>query len=259
MALSTFIPKPHTSFQWASQLSMEESLSRLTFIRSALQSRHIQVKWNDTRQKLPGRGLIQRGSKSGPGHPPGFPRWEVVWTAGGEHFSWDLWEQAFEEEGVDPNDYFQPRNQEDVLPWDFIQTGIGKDYLWAEYQRGLANECPLHCRQGDCNQCGVCPVLKVKPVVFEEFSAPSGRSLTSYLEESLKKFRLLVTKTGPSRFFLWASGVEGGPHPVFTPGRSALGLFPGLSSYAPPFLWAGPAGRIEQLGEFVDVCFFRIL
>ncbi|HMK65842.1 MAG TPA: TIGR03960 family B12-binding radical SAM protein, partial [Thermodesulfobacteriota bacterium] len=62
VALSTFIPKPHTPFQWAAQLSVEESLARLSYIRSALNSRHIQVKWNDTRQSFL-EGLLARGDR----------------------------------------------------------------------------------------------------------------------------------------------------------------------------------------------------
>ena len=253
VALSTFIPKPHTPFQWASQLSMEESLSRLTFIRSALHSRHIQVKWNDTRQSFL-EGVLSRGDqKVG----------RVIYRAfqkgcgldgWGEHFSWDLWEQAFEEEGVDPKDYFHSRNQEDGLPWDFIQTGIEKDYLWAEYQRGLAGESTLDCRQGECNQCGVCPTLKVKPVVFEEFPVPSGRSLTFYPQESLKKFRLLVTKTGPSRFL---GHLEWKEALIRSLRRAGLPLAFSQGFHPMPRLSFGQALPVgmSSLGEFVDVCF----
>ncbi|MCJ7833111.1 MAG: TIGR03960 family B12-binding radical SAM protein [Deltaproteobacteria bacterium] len=154
VALSTFIPKPHTPFQWASQLSMEESLSRLNFIRSALNSKHIQVKWNDTRQSFL-EGILSRGDQN---------LSRVIYRAfqkgsfldgWGEYFSWPIWQQAFEEEGVDPQSYFQSRIRDDSLPWDFIHTGVEKEYLWKEYQKGMTGESTPDCRQGECNQCGV--------------------------------------------------------------------------------------------------------
>lgn len=199
VALSTFIPKPHTPFQWASQGSMEESLSRLNFIRASLNSRHIQVKWNDTRQSYL-EGILSRGDQR---------LGRVIYRAfqkgsrldgWGEHFSWEIWKQAFEEEGVAPQDYLRAKTLEDSFSWDFVDPGVTKSYLWDEYQRGLIGQSTADCRQGDCGQCGVCPALEVKPLLSRQFAVPGNRSLTVYPRESMKKFRCLVTKVGPSRF-----------------------------------------------------------
>ena len=67
---------------------------------------------------------------------------------------------------------FEARGQETIFPWDFIQTGVQRRYLWEEYQRGLTGASTPDCRQGDCQHCGICPDRKVKPVVFENFTPP---------------------------------------------------------------------------------------
>jgi radical SAM family uncharacterized protein/radical SAM-linked protein len=251
VALSTFIPKPHTPFQWAPQISMEESLRRLNFLRSALNSRHIQVKWNDTRQSFL-EGILSRGDQRlARVICRAFNKGSVL-DGWGEHFSWDLWKQAFEEEGIDPQDYLHSRNQENPLPWDFIQTGVDKDFLWTEYQQGLAGKLTADCRHGECNQCGVCPTLKVKPLLFKEFQIPFGRQVCVYPIESLKKFRLLITKTGPSRFLghlEWKEALIRAFRRAGLPMAFSQGFHP-MPRFS--FGQALPVGLSSQ-GEFVDI------
>lgn len=251
VALSPFSPKPHTPFQWAPQISLEESLALLTRLRSALNSRHIQVKWNDTRQSFL-EGILSRGDQRLSRVIYRAFKKGCILDGWGEHFSWDLWRQAFEEEGVDPQAYLHPRKLEDPLPWDFIQTGINKDFLWAEYQRGLAGELTSDCRQGECNQCGVCPTLKVKPRFVKEFQVPSGRSVCVYPKESLKKFRLLITKTGPSRFLghlEWKEALIRAFRRAGLPMAFSQGFHP-MPRFS--FGQALPVG-LSSLGEFIDI------
>ncbi|MBI5605643.1 MAG: TIGR03960 family B12-binding radical SAM protein [Deltaproteobacteria bacterium] len=250
VALSTFIPKPHTPFQWASQLSMEECLERLTFLRSALMDRHIQVKWNDTRQSFL-EGIMSRGDQRlGRVIYRAFQKGSVL-DGWGEHFSWDNWRQAFEEEGIDPQTYLKSRDQQETLPWDFIHTGVDKAYLWNEYQRGLSGLATADCRQGECNQCGVCPALKVKPLLFKAFDVPSGRPLSFYPKESVRKFRLLITKQGPSRFLghlEWKEAI------IRSLRRTRIPLTFSEGFHPMPRLSFGPALPVglSSQGEYVD-------
>jgi len=251
VALSTFIPKPHTPFQWAAQIPMEESLRRLNYVRTALNSRHIQVKWNDTRQSWL-EGILSRGDQRlarviGRAFALG-----CVLDGWGEHFSYDLWQQAFKEEGLNAEEYLQPRNQRDPLPWDFIHTGADKDFLWEEYQKGLSGALTADCRQGECNQCGVCPELKVRPLLFPTFQVPAGRQVCVYPQESMRKFRLLVTKTGPSRFL---GHLEWKEALIRALRRSGLPLAYSQGFHPMPRLSFGqalPVG-LGSLGEYVDL------
>ena len=251
VALSTFIPKPHTPFQWTGQLSMEETLERLTYIRSALRSKHIQVKWNDTRQSFLEGNLSRGDQKMGRVIYRAFQKGSIL-DGWGEYFSWPIWQQAFEEEEVDPQSYLHSRSWDDSLPWDFIHTGVEKKYLWNEYQKGLVGESTSDCRQGECNQCGVCSSLKVKPLFFKEFTLPSVRSVMDYPKESVKKFRFLITKTGPSRFLghlEWKEAI------IRSLRRAELPLAFSQGFHPLPRLSFGsalPVG-ISSLGEFMDI------
>jgi len=251
VALSTFIPKPHTPFQWASQITMEESLRRLNFLRSSLNTRHIQVKWNDTRQSCL-EGILSRGDQRLSKVIHRAFSLGCVLDGWGEHFSWDLWERAFEEEGVDPRGYLFSRDKDDPFPWDFIQTGVDKDFLWSECQKGLAGESTADCRNGECNQCGICPTFKVKPLLFKTFQVPSGRPMCVYPAESMKKFRFLLTKAGPSRFL---GHLEWKEALIRALRRSGLPLAYSQGFHPMPRLSFGqalPVG-LGSLGEFVDI------
>jgi radical SAM family uncharacterized protein/radical SAM-linked protein len=251
VALSPFIPKPHTPFQWTSQLSMEESLARLNFIRGALNSKHIQVKWNDTRQSFL-EGILSRGDRRlGPVIFNAFKKGAFL-DAWGEHFSWDLWQKALEEEGVEPKTLLQSQGREHLFPWDFIRTGVDKDYLWSEYQKALNGQSTPDCRQGECQQCGVCPTFKVEPLTFNEFNIPSGGSFIVYPRESIKKFRMLITKTGPSRFLGYLEWKEA---VIRSFRRAKLPLAHSQGFHPLPRLSFGqalPVG-LSSLGEWIDV------
>jgi radical SAM-linked protein len=251
VALSTFIPKPHTPFQWAGQLPMEETLERLAFIRSALNGKHIQVKWNDTRQSFLEGNLSRGDQEMGRVIYRAFQKGSFL-DGWGEYFSWPIWQQAFEEEEVESQRYLKAHDRDDSLPWDFIHTGVEKDYLWNEYQKGMAGESTPDCRQGECNQCGVCSSLKVKPLLFKEFTIPSVRSAMVYPKESVKKFRFLITKTESSRFLghlEWKEAI------IRSLRRAELPLAFSQGFHPMPRLSFGPALPlgISSLGEFIDI------
>jgi radical SAM family uncharacterized protein/radical SAM-linked protein len=251
VALSTLIPKPHTPFQWAGQLSVEESMARLTFIRSALNSRHIHVKWNDPQQSFL-EGLLARGDREvGRVIYRAFKKGCLL-DGWGEQFSWEKWQQALAEEGRDTRNDFRARGQDEPFPWDFIDTGVNKNYLWAEYQKGLEGCSTADCRQGECNQCGVCPAFKVKPLLFDRFTNPSGQTFRLFPRESTRKFRCLVTKTGASRFLghlEWKEAI------IRALRRAGLPLAFSEGFHPMPRLSFGPALPVglSSLGEFIDI------
>lgn len=72
-----------------------------------------------------------------------------------ELFRYDLWMRAFREIGVDPAFYAnRERNTEEILPWDFIDIGVTKDYLKTEWERAKRAEVTPDCRE-QCNGCGL--------------------------------------------------------------------------------------------------------
>ena len=77
-----------------------------------------------------------------------------------EAFRPDLWWRAFAEEGLDPAFYARrERAQGEILPWEHIDSGVRKDFLWAEYQKALRGETTPNCRQR-CVGCGIRSAFK---------------------------------------------------------------------------------------------------
>jgi hypothetical protein len=87
---------------------------------------------------------------------------EQAWRLGARFDAWSehlhprAWEQAFAEVGLDPAFYAnRTRAHDEVLPWDHVDVGVTRRFLWREYQRSLGGEFTADCRLGDCAACGV--------------------------------------------------------------------------------------------------------
>ncbi len=170
VSIGGFVPKPHTPFQWASQLDHETTDSRLQKLRDNVRAdkqygRAIGFRYHDGKPGII-EGLLSRGDRR-VGRII-----EEVWRDGGrfdgwsEHFSYDRWvaacERALAAEPVDL-DWFTVREREysEVLPWDHLDSGLDRDWLWEDWQDAL-NPDPVEvedCRWTPCFDCGVCPEM----------------------------------------------------------------------------------------------------
>ena len=133
--LATFIPKPHTPFQWERQISIEETLEKQRFIKNNLKARGIEVRWHQAEASFL-EGIFSRGDRKLA------KVIEKAWELGArldawsEHFKFDLWQRAFAECGIDPDQYLKARGIDEPLPWDHIQTGISKEALLRAKDKG---------------------------------------------------------------------------------------------------------------------------
>lgn len=251
LGISTFIPKPHTPFQWAAQLTLEESRERIAFIQKALRGKTIQVKWNDPRQSLL-EGLCSRGDRRLGRTIEQAYRHGARLDAWGEYFNWPAWEQALEETDCETEFLFQVQSQETVFPWDFIQSGVQREFLWKEYQRGLSGGSTPDCRQGDCQDCGICPDRNVTPIVFNNFSPPQLMRPAAPAQPDIRKFRLRLSKTGPVRLL---SHLEWKEALIRSFRRAGLPLAFSQGFHPLPRISFGPALPVglSSLGEWVDI------
>ena len=126
--LATFIPKPHTPFQWEQQIGIDETIEKQRFIKSNLKIRGTDIRWHQAEASFL-EGVFSRGDRK-------LSRViEKAWELGArldawsEHLKFGLWQKAFAECGIDPREYLRPRDPEEPLPWDFIQTGVPKEVL----------------------------------------------------------------------------------------------------------------------------------
>ncbi len=181
VSIGGFVPKPHTPFQWASQLDHENTDRRLAKLREVVRrdkqyGRSIGFRYHDGK---PGtiEGLLSRGDRRIGAVI------EDVWRDGGrfdgwsEHFSFDRWvaacERALAGEPVDLDWYTtRERDYAEVLPWDHLDSGLDRDWLWEDWQDAV-NEVEVDdCRWTPCFDCGVCPEMGTEIQV-----GPTGQTL----------------------------------------------------------------------------------
>ena len=189
VSIGGFVPKPHTPFQWAAQLDHETTDSRLFKLRDAIRNdkefgKAIGIRYHDGKPGIV-EGLLSRGDRR-VGKVI-----EQVWRDGGrfdgwsEHFSFDRWmnaaEVALADEPVDVAWYTtRERNLAEVLPWDHLDSGLDKEWLWEDWQDSL-NEVEVDdCRWTPCFDCGVCDhmgtQIQVGPTTQALMPLPTVRS-----------------------------------------------------------------------------------
>lgn len=146
LSLNSFVPKPFTPFQWSAFAGMAELKDRIRMVKRGLRGeREVRVhadlpKWAYI-QALLARGDRRVGT--------------LLLTA---HWAGGDWTTACRQSSLNP-DFFvlRERRQDEVFPWDFIDHGVHKEYLWEEYQNALAARETPPCQPDICSRCGVCP------------------------------------------------------------------------------------------------------
>jgi radical SAM family uncharacterized protein len=181
VSIGGFIPKPHTPFQWAAQLDHETTDARLAKLRDAIRadrrcSKAIGFRYHDGKPGIV-EGLLSRGDRRVGSVI------KAVWADGGrfdgwtEHFSFERWmrcaEEALAGEPVDVAWYTtRERGVDEVLPWDHLDSGLDKDWLWEDWQDALSEVEVEDCRWTPCFDCGVCPQLGTQIQI-----GPTGRTM----------------------------------------------------------------------------------
>ena len=155
VSLSTFIPKPHTPFQWERQEDLEECRRRLHGVKDRLRQKNIQTKWNSAAQTWL-EGVFSRGDRRlAPALLEAYRRGCRL-DAWSEHMRVEPWREAFAAAGVDPDFYLRERRLDELLPWDHVDCGVSRDYLLAERARADQGLETPDCRRAGCQDCGVC-------------------------------------------------------------------------------------------------------
>ncbi len=165
LSVGTFVPKPHTPFQWERQITIDEARERLSLIRSNMHGRAMQLKWHDPKQSYL-EGIFSRGDRLL------FKVLLKAWSMGarldawGDHLNLHLYQKAASEMGIDLNRYLDEIPIDAPLPWAHIHTGVTQKYLKAERQKSREHVYTPDCRTGKCQGCGVCDFKETKPVAF---------------------------------------------------------------------------------------------
>jgi radical SAM family uncharacterized protein len=158
VTISTFVPKPHTPFQWA---SLEEEMrirEKQEGLRERLRGRGLRLSWNDPKETMLEAALSRGDRRLGAVIHRAWER-GARFDAWAEQFRAAAWGEAFAEAGLDPDFYARrPRSLDELFPWDHIHVGVRKDFLARDYERALREETLPDCRER-CLSCGISVVL----------------------------------------------------------------------------------------------------
>jgi radical SAM family uncharacterized protein/radical SAM-linked protein len=255
VSLSTFVPKPHTPFQWQRQIGIEETAARQEFFRQRLKNRSISVKWHDARMSLL-EGILSRGGEETGALIETAFRLGCRFDGWSDRFRFEIWEEALRRTGIDPIASLRERPPAEPFPWDKIDAGVSREFLLAEAGKAQKGEPTPDCRTGACSRCGACDHDTVR-VITAPADSPVGTALSpppawGEGDRMEKTFRLRFTKRGPARFlshmelssaltramllggvsFVYSQGFH--PHPKISfAGATAVGM--------------------ESAGEFADI------
>ncbi len=154
---SFFIPKPFTPFQWATMLNKEDYIGKAMVVnhemKAQLNHKSLKYNWHEADVTVL-EGVFARGDRNASKVLLEAYRLGALYDSWGDHFNNDIWMQAFENTGVDIAFYnLRQRDLDEILPWDFINIGVSKDFLKREWKNALEEKVTPNCR-AKCAGCG---------------------------------------------------------------------------------------------------------
>ena len=157
ISTSYFVPKPFTPFQWAAQITPEEYLRRKSLLMDTLKQEHnyksIKYNWHDSNTSIL-EGLLARGDRRVGKVISEAYKDGCIFDAWTDYFNMSKWEKAIERAGIDMDFYTtRERSTDELLPWDFIDTGMTKAFMKREYDKARKGLTTKNCREG-CGGCG---------------------------------------------------------------------------------------------------------
>ena len=217
--LSIFVPKPFTPFQWCPQMNLDEVTAHIHYLMEQVAHiKGVKVNYHEKFVSLI-EAVLTRGDESLCSYIEALYKKGCYLDAWGEYFKKDVWFETAKELGIDLNALAQRQfSLDEVLPWDFIDTGINKEWFVEEYKKAFAvNENSPHivptCQQ-QCVNCGVCTNFKVHKVMAKPFVAsekaqelakkiaiPTNPALAPQDVKETFRYRVKLTKTGILRYF----------------------------------------------------------
>lgn len=206
--LSIFVPKPFTPFQWYPQMPLDEVSAHIKYLKEKIAHlKGVKINYHEqfTSQL---EAVLTRGDRSLCKYIEALYKKGCYLDAWGDHINEDTWAQTAQELGIDLAGLAQKHYKTDeVLPWDFINTGVDKEWLINEYND--SNTKPTCEKQ--CVNCGVCKNLKTHKVLAKPFKAcekaqnlkieaKDPRTANGY-DKDIFKYRIKLTKTGILKYF----------------------------------------------------------
>jgi radical SAM family uncharacterized protein/radical SAM-linked protein len=267
VAVSPFVPKPQTPFQWEAQDDLQVIRDKIGHLNKGLKSARVQFKWHDPESSAL-EGILSRGDRRLS------QAIEAAWRKGckfdqwSEHFSWPKWQEALAEANIDVSVYTGARDPGQPLAWGHIDYGVNQKFLLAERERANQSSVTPDCWTGDCAGCGVgCRVAgqvkdqkvqevekvqKIEKNTEDDGFGRARKMLPQAAPLAKTRFRLKYTKGPEIRFIshldmtrVWLRAISRARLPI----AYSQGFSPHPKvSFGPPL----PLG-ITSRGEYMDI------
>lgn len=151
---SCFVPKPFTPFQWMAQDTMETFKEKQMYLKDKITNKKVKFLYHDPETSYL-EGVFARGDRRLSKVIARAFELGAKFDGWGEFFNLEIWEQAFKDTGVDPHFYAnRKREYDEILPWDFIEMGVTKDFLIRENEKAVKGILTKDCRS-TCTGCGI--------------------------------------------------------------------------------------------------------
>jgi radical SAM-linked protein len=175
---------------------------KLHLMRDGISRNHLRFKWQDPHLSFL-EGIFSTGDRNLSRVLVEAFRLGCRFDGWSDQFRYPLWKEAFEKTGLKMDFHTRKRKFEDILPWSLIETGVGAQFLWDEYQKGLKEKISPPCVKENCHRCGVCDgkTLTVRESDPAEIKALERMAKKDIRKKGMKKkIRLKFRKVGEMRF-----------------------------------------------------------
>ena len=195
ISFSSFVPKPHTPFQWAGREAISSLLSKIEILKAGMKKfRNIDLDFHS-----PYRGIVEtilaRGdARMGEVIVKAYQKGEIF-SAWDSDFHYEVWKDLIADSGA--FEWLGELPLDAPLPWDFIELGMTKEHLREEYEKSLSAVPTPACRVNDCTECAGCFFGKspYPPLEKGEIGESAGRS-----PDFFRKVRVSYEKSGDFRY-----------------------------------------------------------
>jgi radical SAM family uncharacterized protein len=156
--ISTFVPKPHTPFQWAHLDPLPAVLEKQNLLKDQLRGPGLKMTWSNPRETIL-ESALSRGDRRLSAVIEDAWRNGAKFDAWQDQFNYNVWMDAFDHVGI-PHDFYTSREHplNEVFPWDHIFPGVNRKFLEKEYQKSLSGDLTEDCRDS-CTSCGILPTF----------------------------------------------------------------------------------------------------
>ncbi len=259
--VSTFVPKPFTPFQWARQISMEETEQKQSLLKDAFRSNRGVKFGRHAPEETFLEGLVSRADRRGADLIEAAWRQGARFDAWSEHLDMAAWNRAIAEIGYDVVDALRERAVDERLPWDHIDIHVPKQWFVDDWARAMELKHAADCRHSKCHKCGVIDVKRPLCASMLRDAIAGKKAERDWTrppvlevpgKEQVQRLRLRVGRVGEPRFLshlefmmAWYRAMR----------RARLPLSMSQGFHPKPrvnFSSALPTGE-ESVGEYMDV------